>query len=123
LGTNLLLPNQSVVVLQNGEHKFPALLHALRQAKEHIHLEYYIIDNDEISNQIKDILIEKVQSGVQVRLIYDDFGCRNIRKNIVKELKAAGVEAYPFNKLIIARLANRLNYRNHRKIVIIDGKT
>lgn len=123
LGTNLLLPNQLVVVLQNGEHKFPVLLHELRQAKEHIHLEYYIIDNDEISNQIKDILIEKVQSGVQVRLIYDDFGCRNIRKNIVKELKAAGVEAYPFNKLIIARLANRLNYRNHRKIVIIDGKT
>lgn len=123
LGNNFLLPNKTIKVLHNGEVKFPALIDALQQAKMYIHLEYYIYNDDVIGNQIKDILIEKALAGVAVRFIYDDFGSRKIRKSFVKELRDAGVEAYPFNKLIIARLANRLNYRNHRKIVIIDGVT
>ncbi|MBW3520028.1 cardiolipin synthase [Flavobacterium sp. NKUCC04_CG] len=117
----LLINNQAEILL-NGEAFFPKLIADLKQAKHHIHLEYYIYENDEIGNQIKNILIDKVKAGVAVRFIYDDFGCRSIRKNIVVELREAGVEIFAFNKITWIALANRMNYRNHRKIVIIDGQ-
>jgi len=116
-----LSAGNKVEVLKNGEEKFDAVLTALRAAKNHIHIEYYIFEDDEIGNCIKDVLIEKAKEGVEVRFIYDDFGSRSIRKTIIPELKAAGVEAYPFYKIFFIALANRLNYRNHRKIIVIDG--
>jgi cardiolipin synthase len=116
-----LSANNKVEILTNGEEKFKSVLAALKAARNHIHMEYYIFEDDEIGNAIKDVLIEKAREGIQVRLIYDDFGSRSIRKSIVPELKAAGVEAYPFYKIFFMALANRLNYRNHRKIIIIDG--
>ena len=118
-----IIPNEEVKVICNGENLFPELLDALRAAKHHIHIEYYIYENDHIGNAIKNILIEKVQAGVEVRFIYDDFGSQGIRKNIVKELLANGVPAFPFYKINFVKLANRMNYRNHRKIVVVDGYT
>jgi cardiolipin synthase len=118
-----LTTNNEVKLLINGENKFPAVLEALKLAKEHIHFEYYIYEDDEIGNQLADVLIQKAKEGVIVRFIYDDFGSRSIRKKLVPRLKAAGVFAYPFNKVIFFALANRLNYRNHRKIIVIDGIT
>ncbi|WP_082780316.1 cardiolipin synthase [Rufibacter sp. DG15C] len=118
-----LTAGNKVKVLLNGEEKFPEVLEALKLAKHHIHLEYYIIDNDRIGNQIKDVLIQKAKEGVQVRLIYDDYGSRSIRRKYVAELAEAGVEAHPFHRVHFWLLANRLNYRNHRKIIIIDAKT
>lgn len=109
-------------VLIDGENAFPVIIEALKNAKETIHLEYYIIRNDNIGNQIKDILIEKAKEGVKIRLIYDDFGSKAIRGTYVEELQDAGVEVYPFRKIILVALANRLNYRNHRKIIVIDGR-
>jgi cardiolipin synthase len=123
LGGNWCLPNQYLRLLNNGEEKFPALLEELKKAKHHIHIEYYIVEDDEIGNQLKSILIEKVKEGVSVRFIYDDFGSSSIRKGYVKELRSYGVLAYPFHKIRLMYLANRLNYRNHRKIVVIDGTT
>lgn len=120
-GMSFLSGNNKIDILLNGEQKFPAVISALRQAKHHIHIEYYIFEDDEIGNTIKDILIEKAKEGVRVRLIYDDFGSRSIRKRVIPELLAAGVEAYPFYKVLFIALANRLNYRNHRKIIVIDG--
>jgi cardiolipin synthase len=111
----------AVDVLINGEETFPAVIKALREAKNHIHIEYYIFEDDVIGNEIKTVLIEKAREGIEVRFIYDDFGSRSIRKNVVPELLAAGVKAYPFYKIFFMALANRLNYRNHRKIIIIDG--
>lgn len=122
-GNTSVLPNHSVEVLHNGEELFPKMIEELRKAQYHIHIEYYIYENDNIGNQIKDILIEKARQGVEVRFIYDDFGSKSIRKNIVRELQESGVQAYPFHKIYFILLANRLNYRNHRKIVVIDGKT
>lgn len=113
--------NNEATVLINGETKFPDLFENLRRAKHHIHIEYYIYENDTIGNQLAQILIEKAQEGVRVRFIYDDFGSRGIRKNIVHQLREAGVEAYPFYKIKLIMLANRMNYRNHRKIIVIDG--
>ncbi|SHL88882.1 cardiolipin synthase [Mucilaginibacter sp. OK098] len=118
-----LTGDNEVTLLLNGEQKFPEVILALKAAKHHIHMEYYIFENDDIGNQVKDILIQKVAEGVKVRFIYDDFGSRSIRKNIVPELLAGGVEAYPFYKILFIALSNRTNYRNHRKIIVIDGCT
>ncbi len=118
-----LTTGNEVKLLINGEEKFPEVLQVLHQAKNHIHIEYYIYEDDVIGNEIANVLIQKAGEGVAVRFIYDAFGSRSIRKNLVKRLKAAGVQAFPFYKIIFIALANRLNYRNHRKIIVVDGRT
>lgn len=111
-----------VSLLLNGENKFPAVIEDLKRAKNHIHIEYYIFDADTIGDTLMNILIEKAQQGVAVRFIYDDFGSRQIRKKQMSRLTEAGVEVFPFYKIKLIALANRLNYRNHRKIIVIDGE-
>lgn len=118
-----LTAHNRVKVLINGENKFPEVLQALKNAEHHIHLEYYIYEDDQIGRQIEEILIEKAKQGVAVRFIYDDFGSHSIRRNLARRLKANGVKTFPFLKIYFIAFANRLNYRNHRKIIIIDGKT
>lgn len=118
-----LTSGNRVKLLINGEQKFPEVLQAIRNARNHIHVEYYIYENDDIGKTLADALIEKAKEGVAVRFIYDAFGCRSIRRNIVPYLKAGGVDAFPFYKIIFIALANRLNYRNHRKMIIVDGRT
>jgi cardiolipin synthase len=78
--------------------------------------------NDIRGNQLKDLLISKVKEGIQIRVIYDAFGNRGIRKNIVKRLKKAGGQIFPILKIKLAFLSNRINHRNHSKIVLVDGK-
>ncbi|MFA5573831.1 MAG: cardiolipin synthase [Brumimicrobium sp.] len=118
-----LTSNNNVELHINGEEKFPDVINVLKSAKHHIHLEYYIYENDEIGREIEEILIQKAKEGVSVRFIYDDFGSRAIGKNLVKRLRKNGVQAYPFLKIHFIFFANRLNYRNHRKIIIVDGET
>lgn len=120
---SFVLPNSEIKLLNNGENLYPLMLDEIRKAKKHLHIEYYIYEDDVIGNALKDALIQKAKEGVEVRFIYDDFGSKSIRKTIVKELKRAGVQAFPFHKIRLIYLANRLNYRNHRKVVIIDGET
>lgn len=116
-----LTDGNSVKILINGEKKFPEVFEAIDEAKNHVHIEYFIFENDKIGNEFKKLLIHKARQGVNIRFIYDDFGSRNIRRNLVSELRAGGVEAYPFNRIRFMLLANRINYRNHRKIIIVDG--
>jgi cardiolipin synthase len=118
-----LTAGNKIKLLVNGEEKFPEVLKALNEAKHHIHIEYYIYENDTIGKQIENILIAKAKEGVQVKFIYDDFGSPSINKKMEVRLKEAGVEVYPFQKVLFYLLANRLNYRNHRKIIVIDGQT
>lgn len=118
-----LTAGNAVKLLINGENKFPEVLSALETAKHHIHIEYYIYENDTIGREIEEILIRKASEGVEVRFIYDDYGSRSIRKTLVPRLLAGGVKAFSFHKIIFIAFANRLNYRNHRKIIIIDGVT
>lgn len=113
--------NNAVKLLVNGEQKFPELLRALRDAKSHIHLEYYIYENDTTGNAIADILIEKAREGLEVRFMYDDFGSHSLGAKFIKRLEAGGVLTAPFYKIKWYALGNRINYRNHRKIVVIDG--
>ncbi|MBQ0767701.1 MAG: cardiolipin synthase [Bizionia sp.] len=119
--THFVSDNNSIELLINGEHKFPEVIKSLEAAKDHIHIEYYIFVDDNIGNTIGDILIRKAQEGVKVRFIYDDFGSNSIRKTFITKLKLAGVEAVPFYKINFIQLANRINYRNHRKIIVVDG--
>jgi len=118
-----LTSGNEVTLLVNGENKFPQVLQALQAAKDHIHIEYYIYEDDEIGRAIENVLVQKVKEGLTVRFIYDDFGSRSIRKKMIRRLKEAGVKAFTFNQVIFIALANRLNYRNHRKIIVIDGRT
>lgn len=113
----------NVRLLINGEEKFPEVLNAIRSARHHIHIGYYIYEDDEIGREIEQLLIEKAREGVEVRFMYDDFGSRSIRKTLVQRLRNQGIEAYPFFKILFIKAANRLNFRNHRKIIVIDGKT
>jgi len=118
-----LTGDNEVKLLLNGEEKFPEVLKALKAAQHHIHMEYYIFENDNIGNQIKEILIQKAAAGVKVLFIYDDFGSRGIRNGFVRELREGGVKAFPFYKIWFVALSNRTNYRDHRKIIVIDGCT
>ncbi len=117
-----LTGSNAVQLLLNGEQKFPEVLAALQEAASHIHIEYYIYENDNTGNAIADVLILKAQEGVEVRFMYDDFGSHSLDKQFVQRLEKAGVECAPFYKIKWYALASRLNYRNHRKIIIIDGK-
>ncbi|WP_027126400.1 cardiolipin synthase [Gelidibacter mesophilus] len=121
-GSSPLTANNRVKLLINGEEKFPELLAALENAKSHIHIEYYIYEDDVTGNSVADVLIRKAQEGVEVRFMYDDFGSR-LGRAFIKKLEDAGVQTIPFYKIIWYAFANRLNYRNHRKIIIIDGTT
>ncbi len=118
-----LTANNTVKLLLNGEEKFPEVLKALEAAEHHIHLEYYIYEDDATGKSVADILKRKAQQGVEVRFMYDDFGSNGLSKTFIQNLEAAGVQTAPFYKIKILALASRLNYRNHRKILVVDGKT
>jgi cardiolipin synthase len=118
-----LTANNEVTVYTNGEHKFPSVLASIQQAKHHIHLEYYIYACDEIGMKIIEALIVKAEQGVEVRFIYDDFGSPGISAPLEKRMITAGIQIKPFHKISYYLLANRFNYRNHRKIIVVDGHT
>jgi cardiolipin synthase len=108
-------------ILVNGEHKFKLLLQDLKAAESHIHLEYFIVVDDELGMQILDILCEKAKSGVFVRLIYDDVGS-SISSKTKRKLTNCGVEHHAFMPVTFSRFTSKFNYRDHRKIVVVDGK-
>ncbi|GAA0788285.1 cardiolipin synthase [Hathewaya limosa] len=114
-----------VEVFDNGLEKFRVLKKELLKARHHIHLEYYIFKSDGIGTEIMDILKKKAKEGVQVRLIIDKLGSLGLKKRDIKSLKEAGVDivVYTYFLAPLLRIINtQINYRNHRKIVIIDGK-
>lgn len=118
-----LLYGSRITIYPNGADKFTDLLEEIRRAKHHIHLQYYIFCDDDIGNCIKDELIAKAKAGVEVRVLYDDVGCWNVKDKFFKEMKEAGIEVYAFLRVAFPVFTSKVNYRNHRKIVVIDGKT
>ncbi|NLB42020.1 MAG: cardiolipin synthase, partial [Clostridiales bacterium] len=86
-------------------------------------MEYYIIRNDEIGKEIRDILVAKAREGIEVRLLYDGMGCIALPKSYAKPIIDAGGEVAVFFPPFIPHINIRVNYRNHRKITVIDGKT
>lgn len=118
-----LLGGNDVKLFTTGAEKFQHLLADIEQAKEHIHIEYYILTlDDEIGVKLKNALIRKSGEGVEVRIIYDGFGSRKTKRRDLEALRKGGIEAEPFLKLPLQVLSSRINYRNHRKLVVIDGR-
>lgn len=109
-------------VLTDGEETFGKIIECLQQAKEYIHLEYYIVRDDQIGRKIKQILIDKVKEGVEVRFLYDAVGCWQLPSKYIEDLREAGVQMVPFFPVVFPFLNNKINFRNHRKIIVIDGK-
>ena len=106
----------------NGKDKFEALLADIADANHHIHLQYYIFDADIIGRQVREALIKKAQAGVEVRVLYDDVGSWSVKNRFFDEMKEAGIEVCSILKVTFPLLTSKVNYRNHRKVVVIDGK-
>ena len=109
-------------VLTNGEEAFAAMLKEMEQAKHHLHVEFYIFRDDVIGTKFQDVMIRKAQEGVKVRFICDGLGSHKMSWNFIRKLQEAGVEFHYFLPPLIATIDRRVNYRNHRKIVVVDGR-
>ena len=109
-------------IFTDGYSMMGALIRALSKAEKHIHLEFYIFEDDPIGRLIRDVLIDKAKQGVEVRVIYDDVGCWSVPNAFFDEMLKSGIEVRSFLKVRYPRFTSRVNYRNHRKIVVIDGE-
>lgn len=114
--------DNEVTVLRNGAQKFPALEKAIREAKHHVHLEYYIFEADETGRTLLELLTERAREGVKVRLLVDAVGSLDLTHKLLDPLLLAGGEYAVFNKVKLIKRVPALNFRNHRKIVVVDGR-
>jgi cardiolipin synthase len=112
----------AVTVLHGGKETFESIFEALEKATEFIHLQYYIFSEGELTSRFRDIFKRKIQDGVEIRLIYDSFGSFSFRGKNIKRFREIGIKAYPMLPIRFGNLLFTLNYRNHRKILVIDGK-
>ena len=118
----LLTRHNKVTVLQNGKYTFNTILSDIEKATSFIHLEYFIFADDKIGNKVKNALIKKAGQGVEVRFIFDDVGSWGLSRKFINELRLAGIKVYSFMPVRFPMLTSKINYRNHRKIIVIDGK-
>lgn len=118
----VLTDNNDIQIYTDGKEKFQALISEMEHARNYIHLQYYIIKNDELWKSIEEVLIRKARQGVVVRVLFDSMGCRTMHNRDWVKLEEAGIEVAEFFPAVLGKLQLRINYRNHRKIVIIDGR-
>jgi cardiolipin synthase len=118
----ILTEDNAVKIFTDGKEKFDQLFTDIKNAKEYIHIQYYIIKNDNLGKKLIEELTKKAKEGVKIRVLYDELGSRGLPKRLFKDFRAAGglVEVFFPSKFRFINL--RMNYRNHRKLVIIDGK-
>jgi len=116
-----IFSGNSVKLYTSGREMFDAMFEDIRLARKHVHLEYYIFDKCKIGYELQTLLIQKAKEGVEVRLIYDDIGSWKTPNSFFKEMQDAGVQVHGFLKVLLPYLSPKANYRNHRKIVVIDG--
>lgn len=105
-----------------GKDMFDCFFRDIEAARHHVHIQFYVIEDDHLGSRLSDLLIRKVQEGVKVRVIFDHVGSWATGRGYWKRLRRAGVEAYPFMPVFFPILSSRVNYRNHRKVAVIDGK-
>jgi len=123
INQNLALPfkDNKVDIYTDGYQFFPALLKEISKARCHIHVDMYIFTDDALGTLIADALIDKVREGVEVRVIYDDVGCWNVKHQFFERMREEGIETVPFMPVRFPSFTSKVNYRNHRKIIVIDG--
>mgnify|MGYP002623920345 FL=1 len=124
INQNFSLPfkDNDLQLLCDGEEFFPSLFQAIGAARDHIHIDLYIIEDDPLGMLVSDMLIDKARQGVEVRLIYDDVGCWNVRHRFFERMREEGIEVVPFLPVRFPSFTSKVNYRNHRKLIIIDGR-
>ena len=122
---SLSLPfkDNEVDVYTSGYEFFPALLAEIAAARHHIHLDVYIFEDDALGHLVADALISKARQGVEVRLIYDDVGCWQVPSSFFEHLREAGIDVHAFMPVKFPAFTSKVNYRNHRKLCVIDGTT
>jgi len=118
----VLTDNNDVQIYTDGLEKFDALAAEMERAEKYIHIQYYIIRNDAVWQKLEEVLVRKIQQGVKVRVLYDGMGSRSTKKKDWERIRQLGIEVGEFFPALLGKLHMRLNYRNHRKIVVIDGK-
>ena len=106
----------------DGQSKMEALREAIAAARHHIHLQYYIFSDDRTGRELCDLLIRKAREGVQVRILYDDVGCARVKKRFFKEMRRNGIDVRAFLHVQFPLFTSKVNYRNHRKLAVIDGR-
>ncbi|TLF47076.1 cardiolipin synthase [Maribacter aurantiacus] len=109
-------------LLKDGKTTFDAIFNALEQAQREIHIQYYIYEDGELADKLWVLFKTKIAMGVKVRMIYDGIGSFSLSKAYLKKLQVIGVEVYPFLPFKFGRFFSSLNYRNHRKIIVVDGQ-
>ena len=121
---NFSLPfkDNQVSVYDDGYAFFPALLQEIAKAGSHIHIDMYIFADDALGCLLSDALIDKARQGVEVKLIYDDVGCWNVSHQFFERMRDEGVEVVPFLPVRFPSFTSKVNYRNHRKLIVIDGR-
>lgn len=118
----LLTKYNKLNIYNNGAAAFDSIVKTLNEAEDHIHMEFFRWESDNIGNKIKDVLVKKAKTGVKVRIIYDDVGSWKISKRYIRELENEGIETFAFMPVRFPFLTSKANFRNHRKIVVVDGK-
>ena len=118
----ILTIHNEIELIHDTAIAFAAICDGIASARHHVHLEYFSITADSTGKQLKELLIQKAKEGVEIRFIYDDVACWRLPRRFKKELRDAGVQFIPFMPVWIPLLNSRMNYRNHRKLVIIDGE-
>lgn len=111
-----------VCVFTEGSSMFLSLLRDIYNARHHIHVEFYILNDDAAGRMLRDALIYKSREGVKVRVLYDDVGCWKVDKDFYDLMMCEGIEVQGFLKVRFPVFTSKVNYRNHRKIVVIDGR-
>jgi cardiolipin synthase len=119
---SLLTLNNRIDLLVNGKEAFPAMLDAIASAGKFIHLEIYRLEPDTLGTEFRELMKRKAGEGVKVRVVYDDVGSWNIHKPYIRDMREAGVEIYPFMPVRFPVFSSKINYRNHRKILVVDGR-
>lgn len=121
-GGSLMTMKNTLKIFNDGNDKFDALIEDIKNAKEYIHLQYYIIKNDYLFRNISRELIKKADEGVEVRVLFDGMGGRFMSKKLLDNMKAHKIKIGVFFPAALGKINFRINYRNHRKIAVIDGK-
>lgn len=114
--------NNNVNIFTDGRSKFDSLKKDITEAQDFIFIQYYIYSDDRLGNEITDLLAEKVRQGVRVKVLYDHVGSFSTRNRFFARMRELGIDSHPFFRVTFRKLANRINWRNHRKLVIIDGR-